>query len=109
MAGGYLFTPDQGQEPWLVSYKDPDLMLFGQVDIADAQAALDGDLVQRAYAGRPATVATTLDALQRVADDARQAAQAHTQAGSAWEAETLTELARQVQRLVNRAHAVLEP
>jgi len=37
IAGGYTFRPDDHLGVRLVSYKDPNLMLFGRVDLADAQ------------------------------------------------------------------------
>jgi hypothetical protein len=52
------------------------------------------------------TVETLLTTLETLADQARTAAKQH---GDAWEAENLTELARQVQRLVNTAWAQIEP
>jgi hypothetical protein len=39
--GGYVFTADGSHEHRLVSYKDMDLMLYGQVEIAHAQWAID--------------------------------------------------------------------
>jgi hypothetical protein len=115
MAGGYLFRPDQGQDPWLVAFSDVDLFLFGRCDLADAQAEADGDLLVKASrtltapASTATTVQTVLDAVHALAHATRQAAQAHTVAGSEWEADTLTELARQLQRLANRALAQIEP
>jgi hypothetical protein len=42
---GYLFRKEGERQATLVSYKDPNLMLYGLKPMADAQAALDGDLV----------------------------------------------------------------
>jgi len=47
--GGYSFRADDSGEIRLVSYKSADLLLFGQVDIADAQWSQDtssGDLAR---------------------------------------------------------------
>src|ERR687885_207640 len=52
------------------------------------------------------TVETLLTTLETLADQARTAAQ-HQR--NAWDADNLTELARQVQRLVNTAWAQIEP
>ena len=37
VAGGYSFRPDGSREVRLVDYRNSDLMLYGQVAIADAQ------------------------------------------------------------------------
>jgi hypothetical protein len=42
---GYLFRKDGERKATLVSYNDPNLLLFGLVALADAQAELDGDKV----------------------------------------------------------------
>jgi hypothetical protein len=42
---GYLFRKDGERKATLLSYKDPALMLFGLVALADAQADADGDKV----------------------------------------------------------------
>jgi hypothetical protein len=39
--GGYVFTADGSHEHRLVSYKDVDLLLYGQVDIAHQQWVID--------------------------------------------------------------------
>jgi hypothetical protein len=44
---GYLFRKDGERTATLVSYKDPNLMLYGLVSLADSQAELDGDKVYR--------------------------------------------------------------
>ena len=44
---GYLFRKDGERKAVLVSYTDPNLLLFGLVALADAQAELDGDKVYR--------------------------------------------------------------
>jgi hypothetical protein len=41
VAGGYTFRPDESREVRLVSYKDPNLMLFGLADVADMQHDID--------------------------------------------------------------------
>jgi hypothetical protein len=38
---GYLFRAEGERKATLVSYKDPDLVLLGRVDLADAQRADD--------------------------------------------------------------------
>jgi hypothetical protein len=38
---GYLFRKDGERKATLVSYKDPELVLLGQVDLANAQRAAD--------------------------------------------------------------------
>jgi len=38
---GYLFRKDGERQAALVSYKDPELVLLGQVDLADAQREAD--------------------------------------------------------------------
>jgi hypothetical protein len=38
---GYLFREDGQRKATLVSYKDPELMLLGLVDVADAQHDID--------------------------------------------------------------------
>ena len=38
---GYLFRKDGERKATLVSYKDPELTLLGQVDLADAQREAD--------------------------------------------------------------------
>jgi hypothetical protein len=106
--GGYVFQPDGSPEVWTVSYQDADLVLLGRCDLADAQAALDGDLLHKAR-GTPPTVATVLDAVQALTDQARHAVQAHQAGGDSWAAENLAVLSTDLQRLVNRCHAVLEP
>lgn len=45
---GYLFRADGERAARLVHYADPELLLLGHVDLADAQAAADGDLVVQA-------------------------------------------------------------
>ena len=52
------------------------------------------------------TVETLLETLETLADQARAAARQHREAGAA---ENLTELARQVQALVNTAWAQIDP
>ena len=44
---GYLFRADGQRTATLVSYKDADLLLLGQVDVADTQLAADGDRLVR--------------------------------------------------------------
>jgi hypothetical protein len=48
---GYLFRKDGERKTTLVSYKDRDLMLYGLVDVADAQHDID------MLVGGPAAVA----------------------------------------------------
>ena len=48
---GYLFRADGERRALLVSYKDRDLMLFGECSLADAQHALDS------LVGGPAAIA----------------------------------------------------
>jgi len=46
---GYLFVADGERKATLINYKDPNLMLFGRCDIADAQWTTDtstGDLAR---------------------------------------------------------------
>lgn len=38
---GYLFRAEGARQATLVSYKDPELTLLGQVDLADAQRTAD--------------------------------------------------------------------
>jgi len=38
---GYLFRKDGERQALLVSYKDPELLLYGLVDVADAQHDID--------------------------------------------------------------------
>jgi hypothetical protein len=38
---GYLFRQDGERQATLVSYKDPNLVLFGLVDMAESQHAVD--------------------------------------------------------------------
>ena len=38
---GYLFRKDGERQATLVSYKDPELMLLGRVDVAEMQQELD--------------------------------------------------------------------
>jgi hypothetical protein len=45
---GYLFREDGQRKATVVSYKDPELMLLGLVDVADAQH--DVDLLVGGYA-----------------------------------------------------------
>jgi hypothetical protein len=44
---GYLFRAEGERKATLVSYKDPELMLLGLVDLADAKMAEDGDRLVR--------------------------------------------------------------
>ena len=44
---GYLFRPEGERQATLVSYRDVDLLLYGHVPTADAQALVDGDRVYR--------------------------------------------------------------
>ena len=44
VAGGYSFRPDDGRPTRLASYNDPQLLLLGRVDLAEAQREADGDL-----------------------------------------------------------------
>lgn len=44
---GYLFRLDGERTATLVSYKDPELVLLGQVALAEAQRAADGNLAAR--------------------------------------------------------------
>ena len=41
VAGGYTFKPDDSRAVRLVSYKDPNLMLYGLVDVATDQYLAD--------------------------------------------------------------------
>jgi hypothetical protein len=44
---GYLFRREHERQAVLVSYKDPNLLLYGICALADRQAELDGDKVYR--------------------------------------------------------------
>mgnify|MGYP001610854350 FL=1 len=66
----------------------------------------------------PMTVATLLTTLQALTDQTRAAADQHArrfptspcdEADDTWQAETLGELARQLQRLITAAEATIEP
>jgi len=45
--GGYSFRPDDGRPTRLAAYNDPNLLLLGRVDLADAQRAADGNLAAK--------------------------------------------------------------
>ena len=51
---GYLFTPDGFHESTVIRGTDPALMRFGQVDLADAQQAVDQARAAAERAGRAA-------------------------------------------------------
>jgi hypothetical protein len=50
---GYLFHEDSQRQATLVSSKDPDLLLLGLVDVADAQHGID------MLVGGPAAICTS--------------------------------------------------
>jgi hypothetical protein len=41
VTGGYSFRPDDGQPTRLATYNDPNLVLLGRIDLADAQRDAD--------------------------------------------------------------------
>ena len=47
VAGSYAFRPNDGQPTRLAAYHDPNLVLLGRSDLAEAQREADGDLAAK--------------------------------------------------------------
>lgn len=45
--GGYSFRPDDGRATRLAAYNDPNLLLLGRIDLAEAQREADGNLAAK--------------------------------------------------------------